>query len=163
MLDAILTRLQPPPTLPRFLRHDLETLHPYRLKQALHELYYVPLINYDGKDASPPTHPWARDRLDRKEKALSVHITPNTLTEAIVLPPEDSGEEHGPVRKDLLPHVEVCLAACPIDITDSHSRIGRLHLSAAKLFQQTLFLVTRAKLLNAAKCGYVYAARGRFD
>lgn len=74
LLGAITTRLQPPPTLPQFLRQGQETLHPYRVRQALHELYSLSLISYDGKDASfslhPLVHAWARDRLDQREKAL---------------------------------------------------------------------------------------------
>ncbi|CZR56280.1 uncharacterized protein PAC_06168 [Phialocephala subalpina] len=166
LLGAIITRLQPPPTLPQFLRQDLEALHPYRVRRALHELYSLSLISYDGKDASfslhPLVHTWARDRLDQREKALWAQIALNTLTESILLPPDDAGEIHGEFRKDLLPHLDACLAACPIRISDYRSRLGRLQLSYAKFFQQTLLLIIRDQALNAGKCGYVYAERGRF-
>jgi hypothetical protein len=138
LLGGIMARLQPPPTLPQFLRQDLETLHPYRVRRALHELYSLSLISYDGKDASfslhPLVHAWARDRLDQREKALWVQIALNTLTESILLPPDDSGEIHGEFRKDLLPHLDASLKACPINISCRHGRLGRLQLSCAKFF-----------------------------
>lgn len=166
LLGAIIARLQPPPTLPQFLRQDVENLHQYRVRRALHELYSLSLISYDGKDASfslhPLVHAWAMDRLDQREKALWAQVALNTLTESILLPPDDAGEIHGEFRKDLLPHLDACLAACPIRISSHRSRLGRLQLSCAKFFQQTLLLIIRDQVLNAAKCGYVYAERGRF-
>ncbi|KAG9240336.1 tetratricopeptide repeat domain protein [Calycina marina] len=166
LLGTIITRLQPPPTLPQFLRQDLETLNPYRVRRALHELYSLSLISYDGKDASfslhPLVHAWARDRLDQREKALWSQIALNTLTESILLPPDDAGEIHAEFRKDLLPHLDACLAACPIRISDYQSLLGRIQLSYAKFFQQTLLFIIRDQTLNAGKCGYVYAERGRF-
>jgi hypothetical protein len=167
LLDAIFTRLQPPPTLPKFLRQNRETLHPYRVRRALHELYSLSLISYDGKDGSfslhPLVHAWATDRLDQRGKALWAQIALNTLTEAILLPPEDAGESHGQFRKDLLPHLDACLAACPIKINDYQTRLGRVQLFSARFFQQTMLHVIRDQTLNAAKCGYVYAERGRFE
>lgn len=166
LLGTIISRLQPPPTLPRFLRQDLETLNPYRVRRALHELYSLSLISYDGKDASfslhPLVHAWARDRLDQREKALWSQIALNTLTESVLLPPDDAGEIHAEFRKDLLPHVDACLAACPIRISDYHSLWGKIELSYAKFFQQTLLFIIRDQALNAGKCGYIYAERGRF-
>lgn len=165
--DALLSRLEPPSALPRFLRHGIQGLDPYRVRRALHELYSLSLISYDGKDASfslhPLTHAWARDRLDKSAKALWAQIALNTVTEAILLPPQDIGEVYGQFRKDMLPHLEACLAACPILIKNYDSRLGRLHLSLANFFQQTLKLIIRGQVLNAAKCGYVYAERGRFE
>ncbi|TVY40129.1 Nephrocystin [Lachnellula subtilissima] len=167
LLDAILIRLQPPPTLPKFLRQDREILHPYRARRALHELYSLSLITYDGNDGSfslhPLVHAWATDRLDRRGKSLWAQIALNTLTEAILLPPEDNGESHRQFRKDVLPHLDACLAACPITINNYDTRIGRLQLASARCFQQTLLLVIRDQAVNAAKCGYVYAERGRFE
>ncbi len=166
LLGAIITRLQPPPTLPQFLKQDIEALNPYRVRRALHELYSLSLISYDGKDASfslhPLVHRWARDRLDQREKALWAQIALNSLAESILLPPDDAGEIHAEFRKDLLPHLDACLAACPIRISNFQSRLGKLQLSYAKFFQQTLLLIIRDQALNAGKCGYVYAERGRF-
>lgn len=137
------------------------------MRLALHELYSLSLISYDGKDASfslhPLIHAWARDRLEKSAKALWAQIALNTLTEAILLPPHDAGEANGKFRKDILPHLDACVTACPIVIKNYDSRLGRLHLSFAHLFQQTLMLIVRSQVLNAAKCGYVYAERGRFE
>ena len=166
-LGVIAKRLQPPATLPQFLRQGQEILHPYRVRRALHELYSLSLISYDGKDASfslhPLVHAWARDRLDQREKALWAQIALNTLTESILLPPDDTGHIHGEFRKDLLPHLDACLAVCPIRISNYHSRFGKFQLSYAKFFQQTLLLIIRDQAINAGKCGYVYAERGRFE
>ena len=167
LLSALVTRLKPPPILPQLLRQDLETLHPYRVRRALHELYSLSLISYDGKDASfsihPLVHAWARDRLDQKEKALWSQIALNTLTQSILLPPEDAGEIHGEFRKDLLPHLDACLMACPIKIDYNRGWLGMLQLSCARFFLQTLLLIIQDQALNAGKCGYVYAERGRFE
>jgi tetratricopeptide (TPR) repeat protein len=165
--DAVVSRLDPPPALPRFLRHETEGLDPYRVRRALHELYSLSLISYDGKDASfslhPLTHAWARDRLEKSAKNLWAQIALNTLTEAILLPPHDTGEVHGQFRKDMVPHLNACLDACPIVIKNYDSQFGRLQLYLANFFQQTLKLIIRSQVLNAAKCGYVYAECGRFE
>lgn len=165
--DILFKRLQPPPVLPMFLRQDRGTLHPYRVRRALHELYSLSLISYDGQDASfslhPLVHAWATDRLDQRNKALWAQIALNTLTEAILLPPEDTGELHGQFRKELLPHLDSCLVACPIKIHNYCTQLGRLQLVSARFFQQTLLVLIRDQALNAAKCGYVYAERGRFE
>lgn len=166
LLHALARRLQPPSALPQFLRQDLEALDPYRVRLALHELHSLSLISYDGKDASfslhPLVHAWARDRLNTGEKALWAQIALNTLTESVLLPPNDGGESHGEFRKDLLPHLDACLAACPITLPDYSGWLGKLQIHSAKLFQQTLLLTIRDQTLNAGKCGYVYAERGRF-
>ncbi|KAH8802451.1 tetratricopeptide repeat domain protein [Xylogone sp. PMI_703] len=166
LADAVKRRLEPPATLPNFLKQKPEMLHPYQVRRALHELHSLSLISYDGKDASfslhPLIHAWARDRLDAGEQALWAQIALNTLTQSILLPPEDTGEENGKFRKHLLPHLDACLDACPIKIKDYSGRIGRFKLSSAKLFRQTLLLIMRDQAMNAGKCGYVYAERGHF-
>lgn len=78
------------------------------------------------------------------------------------MPPDGTGQIHGEFRKDLLSHLDACLAVCPIRISNYRSRLGRFQLSYAKFFQQTLLLIIRDQALNAGKCGYVYAERGRF-
>lgn len=153
LLGAIIKRLQPPPILPHFLRQDSDTLDPYRVRRALHELYSLSLISYDGKNATfslhPLVHAWARDRLDQKEKAVWAQIALNTLTESILLPPHDKGEIHEEFRRDLLHHLDACLTVCPVKITYDRSRFGRLQLSTAKFFQQTLLLIIRDQAVNA--------------
>ncbi|RFU28121.1 hypothetical protein B7463_g8230, partial [Scytalidium lignicola] len=166
LADAVVKRLEPPSLLPNFLRQKPEMLHPYHVRRALHELHSLSLINYDRKDASfslhPLVHAWARDRLDPGEKVLWAQIALNTLTQSILLPPDDIGEVHGEFRKDLLPHLDTCLEASPIKIKDYGGRWGRLKLSSAKVFRQTLLFIIRDQAVNAGKCGYVYAERGRF-
>lgn len=166
VFNAVISRFQPPQILPRFLKDNAETLQPYRVREALHELYALSLINYDGKDASfslhPLVHDWARDRLSQGEKAIWGQIALNTLAESILLPPDDRGEGDAQYRRDLLPHLDECLAACPVRIDNPSGRFNRLHLSFAKVFQQTLLFILSSQAVTAAKCGYVYAERGRF-
>jgi tetratricopeptide (TPR) repeat protein len=167
LLGTIIKRFQPPLMLPQFLRQDLVSLNPYRVRLALHELYSLSLISYDGKDASfslhPLIHTWARDRLSQREKELWAQIALNTLTESVLLPPDHRGDIHGEFRTDLLPHLDACLSACPVRMVQFNSWFGSFKLSCAKVFFQTLLLITRDQILKAAKCGYVYAERGRFD
>ncbi|OKL56474.1 hypothetical protein UA08_08099 [Talaromyces atroroseus] len=166
MLNAVVSRLHPPHMLPQFLKGGLEALNPYRVREALHELYALSLINYDGRNASfslhPLVHSWARDRLSHGEKAVWAQIALNTLTESILLPPEDAEELHAEYRKDLLPHLDKCLAACPMQTRNLDDKLGRVQLALAKLLQQTLLFIVRDQAVSAAKCGYVYAERGRF-
>jgi tetratricopeptide (TPR) repeat protein len=167
LFGSIIKRFQPPLMLPRFLKQDLVTLNPYRVRLALHELYSLSLISYDGKDASfslhPLIHTWARDRLNQREKELWAQIALNTITESILLPPNDGGDVYGEFRTDLLPHLDTCLSACPVRIVRFNGWYGSFKLSCAKVFFQTLLLITRDQILKAAKCGYVYAERGRFE
>lgn len=167
LLNAFITRFHPPTLLPHFLKGDPELLHPYRVREALHELYALSLINYDGKNASFSLHPlvhlWARDRLGYREKTVWAQIALNTLTESVMLPPEDIGDTHAEYRRDLLPHLDECLAACPVEIGYFDSKLGRIQLASAKFIQQTLAFIVRDQAMNAAKCGYIYAERGRFS
>jgi tetratricopeptide (TPR) repeat protein len=166
IFQPLAERMRPPRVLPKFLKQDRKLLCPYRVRRALYELYSLSLISYDGRDASfslhPLVHAWARDRLDPGEKALWAQIALNTLTESIVLPPNGLGEDQGELRRDLLPHLDASLAACPIQFSDYSSCLGRLQLASAFIFQQTLLVIIRDQALNAGKCGYVYAERGRF-
>jgi tetratricopeptide (TPR) repeat protein len=166
LINAAVARLHPPCMLPQFLKGDSESLNPYRVREALHELYALSLINYDGKNASfslhPLVHSWARDRLSRGERAVWAQIAFNTLTESILLPPDDAGEFHAEYRKDLLPHLDKSLAACPLRIGNFDNKFGRVQLALAKLVQQTLLFIVRDQAIGAGKCGYIYAERGRF-
>jgi hypothetical protein len=121
-LDAVWSRLQQPVLLPDFLKQEQEKLGPYRVRRALHELRSFSLISYDGRNDTfllhPVVHAWARDRLGPGGQALWMHIARNTLAESILLPPGDTGEIHEGYRRDLLPHLDLCLTACPIQILD---------------------------------------------
>ena len=163
---ALYGRLQPPSVLPRFLK-DSQRLDQFRTRKALYELYSLSLINYDEMNASfslhPLVHAWARDRLDNRDKLLWAQIALNVLTESIVLPPADTNDSHGEFKRDLLPHLDACLSACPIKVGCSVKPPSKIQISLAKLLSATFLLIIRDQTVTAAKCGYVYAARGRFE
>lgn len=163
---GIRSRLHPRPALPDFLRQEPSRLGVYRIRRALHELYSFSLISYDGKDDSfslhPLAHAWACDRLPKGKQGLWAHIALNVLAESILLPPEDAGLAHEEFRRDILPHLDPCLQASPIQIFDYNARFGGLKFPFALMFQYTWLLVFSEQVLKAAKCGYVYAERGRF-
>ena len=163
---GIRLRLNPRLVLPEFLRQEPPKLGVYRIRRALHELYSLSLISYDGKDDSfslhPVVHAWARDRLEKGGQGLWAHIALNVLTESISLPPQDAGVAYEEYRRDILHHLDICLDACPIQIFDYDARFGGLRLPFGLIFQHTWLLVFREQVLKAAKCGYVYAERGRF-
>jgi tetratricopeptide (TPR) repeat protein len=163
---GIRARLQPRPALPEFLRQEAPKLGVYRIRRALHELYSFSLISYDGRDDSfslhPVVHAWARDRLETGGQGLWAHIALNVLAESILLPPQDAGVAHEEYRRDILPHLDLCLNASPIQILDYEAHFGGLRFPFALVLQHTWLLVFSEQVLKAAKCGYVYAERGRF-
>lgn len=164
MWTGLCDRLRPPFVLPDFLRQHSSTA--LRIRKALHELHSFSLITYDGKDESfslhPVVHAWARDRLSKGFQELWAHIALGVLTEAILLPPDDVGERDQAFRSAILPHLDKCLASCPAQIFDYTSRFGGLRFPLALFLQNTWLHVYREQVLKAAKCGYVYAERGRF-
>lgn len=164
---GILARIQPPPVLPTFLRQVPSRKDPYRIRRALHELRSFSLISYDGKDDSfslhPVVHCWAKDRLDSGAKVLWAQIALNVLAESIQLPPDDTGETHEEFRRDILVHLDLCLQARPLKVLDYQALFGGYKLPFALLLQNTWLFVFREQVLTAAKCGYVYLERGRFN
>ena len=162
--DGVHNRLRPPFVLPEFLRQ--QSSNTVRIRKALHELHSFSLITYDGRDDSfslhPVVHAWARDRLPKGFQGLWAHIAVSVLTEAILLPPDDVSEADQTFRRDILPHLDSCLTSCPAQIFDYASRFGGLKFPFALVLQNTWLLVFREQVLKAAKCGYVYAERGRF-
>jgi len=164
---AVRGRLQPPPALPHFLRQDSAKPDPYRVREALSELQSFSLITYDGRDRSfslhPLVHAWARDRLGPGGQALWAQIALNTLAESISLPPDDAGEAHEGFRRDILPHLDVCISACPVQILDYEAHFGGFWLPFGIAFHSIALLDFRQQVVRAAKCGYVYAERGRFN
>jgi tetratricopeptide (TPR) repeat protein len=163
---GIRTRLHPRLVLPECLRQESSKLGVFRIRRALHELYSFSLISYDGRDDSfslhPVVHAWARDRLDKGGQSLWAHIALNVLTESVLLPPQDAGVAHEEFRRDILPHLDLCLRASPIQILDYEAYFGGFRFPFALILQHTWLLVFREQVLKAAKCGYVYAERGRF-
>lgn len=163
-LSIFRNRLQQPPLLPDFLRQ--EKLDEFDVRSALRELYSFSLIYYDGTDSfslHPVVHAWARDRLSLGGQSLWMHIARNTLAESILLPPGDSGEVHEKFRRDILPHLDVCLATCPIQIYDFKTYFGGIKFPFALLLHYILLVNFREQVLMAAKFGYVYLERGRFN
>lgn len=166
VFQAIRNRLQPPLVLPEFLRQGQSKIDHYRIRRALHELRSFSLISYDGKDDSfslhPVVHAWARDRNSPGSQALWAQVALNTLAEAIQLPPNDSGEVHEEFRRDILPHLNLCLAACPIQIINYEALFGGYRLPVALVLKYMVLLTFGDQVLKAAKFGYVYLERGFF-
>ena len=166
LLNSLVARIQSPPLLPGFLKTDLSEVDEYRIRRALQELCSFSLINYDGGNETfslhPVVHAWARDRLRSGEQALWVQIALNVLAESIRLPPDDTGEVHEDYRRDILPHLDLCLQACPVEILDYEALFGGLRLPIALILQHAWLFVFRHQAMSAAKFGYVYAELGRF-
>jgi tetratricopeptide (TPR) repeat protein len=162
-----LSRLQAPRLFPHFLKRISEdTDSHYYVREVLRELYRLSLISYDEGLRSfrlhPLIHTWARDRIDPKERKIWASIALNTLVEAIVLPSDDHKRLDTDLGKDMLPHLDQCLAACPVEIELLSIPFGRLGIQVAKLIMATHLLNLKDKAETAARCGYVYALCGRF-
>lgn len=164
---ALKKRLQPPPMLPDFLKETHLDLGLYRVRRALQELRSFSLISYNGSTDSfslhPVVHAWARDRHCVGGQALWARVALNTLGESIQLPPNSDGEAHESFRRDILPHLDSCLAVSPIKNLDFSSRFWKSKSPLALALQCIRVFSFREEVLLAAKCGYVYAERGRFN
>ncbi|KAF7116950.1 hypothetical protein CNMCM5793_005580 [Aspergillus hiratsukae] len=150
--SSLISRLQAPRPFPHFLKRASEDIDPYYLRVVLCELYTLSLISYDKDLKSfrlhPLIHAWSRDRIDPKQRKIWAFIALNTLVEAIVLPSDDHKGLDTDLGKDILPHLDECLAACPVEIEMFSIPFGRLGI--------------QDKAETAARCGYVYALCGRF-
>ena len=166
LIDFARARLQPPAVLPGFLRQDKGYADPYRIRRALHELSSFSLISYDSKYDSfslhPIVHSWARDRLPKNQQDLWAQVATNVLSESVLLPPDDSGEAHEDFRRDLLIHLDICLAARSVTIFDFESTFGSFKYFLAFSVHYAWLFVFRDQVLTTAKFGYVYLERGRF-
>ena len=167
LTGGLWARLQPPLVLPRFLRQNLWKMDPHRIRLALSELRSFSLINYDGKDDSfslhPVVHSWARDRLEVGAKAVWAQAAVNVLADSILLPPGDAGEIHEEFRRDILPHLDHCIRARSIEVLDYDVWFGGFKLGFALVLHHSWLHVFRRQVGTAAKCGYVYLERGRFN
>lgn len=167
LLSTLLKRLVPPLALPEFLRQEPSKLSPYRVRRALHELRSFSLISYHGKNDSfslhPVVHAWARDRLPAGEQTLWAHIALNTLMESINLPSGTVAESPEAFHRDILPHLDVSLAACPITNLDYEAKFGKSKSPLMLAWNYVPLLAFRSEVYKAAKCGYVFAERGRFN
>ncbi len=164
---GIFARLQPPLVLPGFLRQNAWELDPHRIRLALIELRSFSLISYDGKDDSfslhPVVHSWARDRLETSAKAVWAQVAVNVLADSILLPPGDAGETHEEFRRDILAHLDHCIRARSIEVLDYDAWFGGFKLPFALVLHHSWLHVFRQQVVTAAKCGYVYLERGRFN
>ena len=167
LLKALIARIQPLPVLPNFLRGNRAELDHSRIRHALRVLHSFSLISYNSREDSfslhPVVHSWARDRLTPGEQTLWAQVALNVLAEAILLPPNDIGEAHEEFRRDLLPHLDICLRFRPVHILDYNDLFGGWKLPIAMIWRHPLLLTFRDQVLTAAKIGYVYAERGRFN
>lgn len=167
LTGGVCARLQPPLVLPRFLRQNSWELDPHRIRLALSELRSFSLISYDGKDDSfslhPVVHSWARDRLETGAKAVWAQVAINVLADSILLPPGDAGEAHEEFRRDILPHLDHCIRARSIEVLDYDIWFGGFKLPFALILHHSWLHVFRQQVATAAKCGYVYLERGRFN
>ncbi|KAI0556126.1 hypothetical protein F4679DRAFT_578244 [Xylaria curta] len=164
ILRAITDRLEPPRMFPGFLKDNHDQLDIYRIKWAIGELQSLSLISYDGRNRTysmhPLVHAWARDSLSLSERKLWASIAFTTLMESVLLPPESNPETDSEFLRDILPHVDSCLQEYELPMSPV---FGNARLRIAKIFQPTLLLIIRERILHSAKCGYILATRGRFD
>ena len=167
LTGGICARLQPPLVLPRFLRQTSRELNPHRIRLALIELRSFSLISYDGQNDSfslhPVVHSWARDRLEPGARAVWAQVAVNVLADSILLPPGDAGEAHEEFRRDILVHMDHCLGARSVEVLDYNVWFGGFRLPFALVVHHSWLHVFRQQVVTAAKCGYVYLERGRFN
>ena len=165
-LRALQDRLRPPLVLPGFLRGETAGNTSYRIGRALKELTSFSLVTYDSKNSIFSLHPlvyaWARDRLD-KEQELWAQIAVNVLAESVLLPPEDQGKIHEEYRRDILIHLDRCLQTCPVQIMDFGSAFGGFKMPLALTVHYGWLFTFRDQVLMAAKFGYLFLERGRFE
>jgi tetratricopeptide (TPR) repeat protein len=164
--EALDRRLRPPALLPRFLRRGAADAEPLYVRAVLRELYMCSLINYEegarGFYLHPLVHSWARDRIHQSQRTLWAHVALNTLLESVSLPLEEAKETDSHFPRDIIPHLEECIAACPVEIKAPNSRLGRFGVVCLNLILPTMRHILRGQALTAAKCGYLYAQSGRF-
>lgn len=164
--NALSRRLQPPTLLPHFLRRGVEDTDPLYLKTVLRELYMCSLINYEegaeGFYLHPLIHAWARDRIPANQRKLWAHLALNTLLEAVALPSEKSQETDSQFLRAIIPHLDECIAASPVDVKIFNSRLGKFGFIASSLILPTTVQILRGQARVSAKCGYLYALSGRF-
>ncbi len=163
--EFVALRMSPPRALPAFLKQG-HSCSPWRIREALARLGSLSMIFYDGEGVSfslhPLVHAWVRDRMSTSEKVLWACIALNILADSIRLPSANETDSPGKYLRDILPHLDVCLAE-PLHMNTGSSMLERVRSGFATLIQPTLLFMVREHTLDNAKCGYVYLACGRFD
>ena len=166
LTGSISKRFEPPKLLPGFLNEKNGNLDEYRANWAISELQSLSLITFDGRYISmhPLVKSWVQDRISKQEQKYWATVAFHTLMEAISLPPEGNSETDGDFHREILPHLETCMKESgteqPISLTFNCK--GNFHRRVAQVTWSTMFLILRDQTRNSAKCGWVYAERGKF-
>ncbi len=165
LAGGLLSRLEPPTPLPGFLKVKDREVGKRRIKFALADLQSLSLIRLDGKYISlhPLIHSWARDSLTTSQNHVWASIALHTIMRSISLPPQSDTKTDGDFHRDILPHLETCLAVTGNPISPARHGMGKLRVRVAMILQPTLLLLLRDQICIHAKCGWVFAERGYFD
>jgi tetratricopeptide (TPR) repeat protein len=165
LANGLLRRLEPPTPLPSFLKAKDREVGKQRIRFALADLQSLSFIRLDGKYISlhPLIHSWARDSLTTTQSPLWASIALHTIMRAISLPPASDTKKDGEFHRDILPHLEACLAVTGNPISQEKRAAGRFRLRVAMFLQPTLLIIIRDQVRMHAKCGWVFAERGHFD
>lgn len=136
-----------------------------RLREALHLLTQVSLINHhetiDSYSMHPLVHTWIRGRpqMTLKDQAIWCEVAMHTLSRSILLPPLDQAvDPHGGLNTKLLPHIislERFQRNVKCSFTRDHGKRNKLWLapdSLLSLSRRAIFLVKFAVVYS--KCGY---------
>ncbi|KAK3331187.1 hypothetical protein B0H66DRAFT_613321 [Apodospora peruviana] len=161
LLDDIMQRLRPPTVLPGFLKPVHGELDKYRINWAIAELQSSSFIRCDGKYISlhPLIHAWARDTLTISQKHTWASIAMNTLMTSVSLPPDSSSEADGRFHRDILPHLDACMAEHGNPLSQPTTELSSLRLRVARVCQPTLLLIISDQIQQHAKFGEVRASR----
>ncbi|KAK0643989.1 hypothetical protein B0T16DRAFT_392425 [Cercophora newfieldiana] len=163
---GLLRRLEPPLLLPAFLKEEVKgRFDKHRINYAVAELQSLSFVRSDGKYISlhPLTHSWARHTLTATQEHLWSSIALQTLMESVSLPPESSTEADGDFHRDVVQHLDNCLSVTGNPISPSVMALSKLRMQIDAVLQPTLLLIYSAQVRIHAKCGWVFAERGRFE
>ncbi|KAK3297984.1 uncharacterized protein B0H64DRAFT_431799 [Chaetomium fimeti] len=165
LANSFMRRLEPPTPLPGFLKVKDREVGKQRVKLALAELGTLSLVRQDGKYVSlhPLIHSWARDSLTTTEGPLWASIALHTIIRSISLPPISNTKDDGEFHRDILPHLEACLAVTGYPISPDRRAVGTYRLRVSMFLQPTLLIILRDQVRMHAKFGWVFAERGHFD
>lgn len=168
LINHISRRIRPPRARPNFMRTGPRTELRYRMNKLLARLHSMSIVFYDEGGATfslhPLVHAWTRDRLRAGEKDLWARVALNVITDSVMLPTgSDHGEQNLEFYRRLMPHLDSCLNACPFKQDDFSSTTTKVQLTLAPLLQPSLLAILAEKILDLAKCGYIYLSCGHFE
>lgn len=168
-IECLLRRLEPPIPLPSFLKGEESQgggrIDKHRINWAVAELQSLSFVRSDGKYISlhPLIHSWAKDSLSASQRHLWSSIALNTLMKSVLLPPDSSTEADGDFHRDILQHLDTCLANTGNPIPKGGSGLSKLRMRIAAVIQPTLLVILSSQVRIHAKCGWVFAERGQFE